>query len=703
MKIDFSRNLSFSMVRKRNAKLIAFFMFMGMMLSFLPTNAKACSTFFLRNGNHIVCGRNFDYSYKNYLIFVNKRNVTKTALQYEGELVETPAVWTSKYGSVTFNMFGAEVPADGMNEAGLVISTLILEQSEYSVIPNKPSISIDQWIQYMLDNFATVEEVIDGCSQINIRYNPGDYWRLHILVTDSNGTNATIEFLESELVVHTKETLEKKAITNSTYESSIAYYQAGEIVGNPLSSLNRYYKVAEMLDNYNNENPVDYAYQIMDYVAQAFTQRRIVYDISNRRVYLWSSDNNNIRYFDFSSFDFSCEKSVMIYQENIADTDDISGQFVPYTQQINVDFIEDGWQFLNKSYTEEELTDFSLYPESFDCFFIDAGEDAVICDNSFDLYANEAFLYSGRWSVMAGSGVLDNPTVYNTTVRNLSSGENILRWTLSNELNSYHDEIAINNNKTIAHAGSDQEICVDYFQLNANVTPKTASGFWTVVTGQGIITNLTAYNSIVTEIGSGENEFQWTIVNGNCVNSDIIKLTNNFVLAVAGEDQLVYTDSAFLSANVPNNGEGEWIILEGDGIIENNLNNETLVFGFSAGINKFNWIITNGNCSDQDELVVTYDKKTAISQIIDNKKIPKVYPNPANQFLNVKLSLFENKHVNISIFSISGRVVYDKDLRYVYESDIEKIDISSLPNGLYILSVNTRNTTYKQKFIKVSD
>jgi len=863
MKIIITRNALFSKGWRWHGKYIQLSILTSLLLSISIVSTKACSTFFLKNGSHFVVGRNLDYPYKNYLIFVNKRNVTKTALQYQDELVETPATWTSKYGSVTFNMFGHDVVADGMNETGLVISSLILEQSEYSIIPNKPSVSIDQWIQYMLDNFATVEEVIESCSQINIRYNPGDYWRVHILVTDSNGTNATIEFLNGELVAHTRETLEKKAITNSTYESSIAYYNAGEMTGAPLSSLNRYFKVAEMLDSYNNEDPIDYAYQIMDYVAQTSTQRKIVYDISNRRIYLWSSDNNNIRHFDLSSFNFSCDEPVILYQESPGDIDNISENFIPYTQQINKDFIEQGWQFLNKPYTEEELTAFSLYPESFNCFFINAGKDSTICNSSFGLNANEALFYSGSWSVLSGSGILDQPTLYNTTVRNLSTNENILRWTLSNDFNSFFDDIIITNNETEAYAGTDQLICNDYYQLNANKSLEKANGIWTTVAGSGIFSDLTAYNSMVTELDVGENEFKWTVVKGTCENSDILKLTynkvtantnpdsqvcstesyleaenptpnsglwtllsggtyidnpsthnslvenlvfgeniflwrvegeggcydedtliisnnqvlaiagnnqaicddncdinaedpqtgtgkwsiisgsgiientslhntsvselsegtnlfkwtvinnncsshdlvtvlNNSVLAIAGEDQLVTTDSVFLSAYNVNNAVGEWIILEGSGTIENKLNNNTLVFDLSTGINKFAWKITNSNCSDQDEIVVTYDKKTAVNEIVDNNKILEVFPNPANQFLNVKLSLFENEQVQITILNISGKIVYSKINNGILKNIVLKIDINNLQDGLHILNIKADNKIYRRKFIKVS-
>ena len=63
----------------------------------------------------------------------------------------------------------------GMNEAGLVVETMMLEETEYPSPDSRPGIEILQWIQYQLDNFSTIEEVIASHSQIRIR-EYGDAW-----------------------------------------------------------------------------------------------------------------------------------------------------------------------------------------------------------------------------------------------------------------------------------------------------------------------------------------------------------------------------------------------------------------------------------------------------------------------------------------------------------------------------------------------
>jgi penicillin V acylase-like amidase (Ntn superfamily) len=315
----------------------------------------------------MVCGRNFDYSHFDYLIFVSKRNVSKRALQYDIENDGNPLTWTSKYGSITFNLCGSEFATDGINETGLIVTALMLDDTEYQLNVSAPSVLVDQWVQYLLDNCGSVEEVIQACSSIHIRYNPWDYWRLHIFVTDKSGNNAAIEFLNNQIVVSTGDNLVKTVLTNSPYTYSLNYYNNGVYTGSLTSSLNRFARAAKLLDNYDDENLIDYSYSILDSIAQIHTNRKIVYDLSNMRVYLKSINNTNIRYFDLNTFNFSCNEPILLYDEKNEDSGNIQDKFVVYSKEWNKLAIEAAWIFLNKTYTTIELEEFSNYPLSFVC------------------------------------------------------------------------------------------------------------------------------------------------------------------------------------------------------------------------------------------------------------------------------------------------------------------------------------------------
>lgn len=104
----------------------------------------------------VATGRSMDWKtdmHSNLWVFPRgmKRN---------GETGENSLEWTSRYGSVVTSAFEI-ASTDGMNEKGLVANLLWLPETEYPVRDkNKPGLAITAWVQYMLDNFATVEEAV---------------------------------------------------------------------------------------------------------------------------------------------------------------------------------------------------------------------------------------------------------------------------------------------------------------------------------------------------------------------------------------------------------------------------------------------------------------------------------------------------------------------------------------------------------------
>ena len=123
-----------------------------------PGTAHACSILCVRDGETAVVGYNFDW-YKDVrgLVFINERGLSKTAFM---PWDDKPASWTSKYGSITFNGCGKDMPFSGMNEAGLVVTQAYQSDAEYPEIDDRLALSELQWIQYQLDNFESVDEVI---------------------------------------------------------------------------------------------------------------------------------------------------------------------------------------------------------------------------------------------------------------------------------------------------------------------------------------------------------------------------------------------------------------------------------------------------------------------------------------------------------------------------------------------------------------
>ncbi|OFX59611.1 MAG: hypothetical protein A2046_05255, partial [Bacteroidetes bacterium GWA2_30_7] len=71
----------------------------------------------------------------------------------------------------------------------------------------------------------------------------------------------------------------------------------------------------------------------------------------------------------------------------------------------------------------------------------------------------------------------------------------------------------------------------------------------------------------------------------------------------------------------------------------------------------------------------------------------KIFPNPANNILNIVSS--ENQNLNVNIYNLLGKNVYSENSI----TPISKINISDLPNGMYIISVVSENSQISKRIV----
>ncbi|MBG0753666.1 MULTISPECIES: linear amide C-N hydrolase [Pectobacterium] len=123
--------------------------------------------------------------------------------------------WTSKYGSVIASAFDSNPnmasTTDGVNEKGLAANVLWLAESEYpkaAPTAKKPGLSIAAWAQYVLDNFATVDEAVKALQEEKFTLVTKDLPHqdrkatLHLSLSDSSGDSAIIEYIDGKQVIH---------------------------------------------------------------------------------------------------------------------------------------------------------------------------------------------------------------------------------------------------------------------------------------------------------------------------------------------------------------------------------------------------------------------------------------------------------------------------------------------------------------------
>jgi choloylglycine hydrolase len=305
----------------------------------LPSTAdpigQGCTSFCLDNDGHCVFGTNFDNDIHEGLLYANKRNVSKTG--WDPSATDEYAHWTSKYGSLTFNLVGYQLVWAGMNEAGLMLSTMALGESMAPVPDERPPLVTPLWLQYQLDNSSTVEEVMASASEVRLAAplpRPAD----HYLVCDRPGDCAAIEFLEGKPVYHVGETLPVEALTNSTYEDSVRAWQTGSL---PDNSLTRFGTAADRVTGFkptDSESAVRYAFDTLAQVSSpSWTMWSIVFDPQNLQVHFRTKWNSRIRHIDFSKLDFSCGTPVEMLDIHEDLSGDVSSDFVPYSHDVSLD------------------------------------------------------------------------------------------------------------------------------------------------------------------------------------------------------------------------------------------------------------------------------------------------------------------------------------------------------------------------------
>lgn len=153
--------------------------------------------------------------------------------------------WESKYGSVVAAGYDIGI-CDGINEKGLVANLLFLPESVYETENDQRRVlGLSIWTQYVLDNFATVEEAVKELEKDTFRIDAPDLpngvkSRLHLAISDATGNSAIIEYLDGHVSIY--EGKQYQVLTNSpAYNLQLAVNDYWKQVGglNMLPGTNR--------------------------------------------------------------------------------------------------------------------------------------------------------------------------------------------------------------------------------------------------------------------------------------------------------------------------------------------------------------------------------------------------------------------------------------------------------------------------------
>ncbi|HSG28230.1 MAG TPA: linear amide C-N hydrolase, partial [Candidatus Krumholzibacterium sp.] len=288
-------------------------------------------------------------------VCINKRNVYREGIGYD-EFIAPPGEyeklavpfeqrpepkisWVSKYGSITFNSEGVDFPDGGVNEKGLAVFEMSLGSTRNRYDEKNPSVFMVLWIQYVLDNFTTIDEVIESTYRINLQG-----WSWHYFVSDARGDCAVIEFLGGEVVVHRGEGLPYPVLCNSRYSRELerleGYSGIKAWTADLLRKTPRFVKAARLLDRFDasaGPDAGDYARKILEEIAiKRWNKWSILVDVTNMTVYFHTDGNRRLRYFSLSGFDLD-RKPAEILDIHGDGSGDVTGRFEDYTRERNLE------------------------------------------------------------------------------------------------------------------------------------------------------------------------------------------------------------------------------------------------------------------------------------------------------------------------------------------------------------------------------
>jgi hypothetical protein len=137
---------------------------------------------------------------------------------------------------------------------------------------------------------------------------------------------------------------------------------------------------------------------------------------------------------------------------------------------------------------------------------------------------------------------------------------------------------------------------------------------------------------------------------------------------------------------------------------------ERFSFPVSAGLKSFRWtyikdaiISENMDCAWVDDIILPKAvSNDSVSSIIVRPSTSEgfdVYPNPAGQWVNLRLENAEKEKIRLMIHDAGGRLILSEEMEPFSGTFTWLIDVSSLPSGAYLVSALGESFTKRTKLI----
>lgn len=240
---------------------------------------------------------------------------------------------------------------------------------------------------------------------------------------------------------------------------------------------------------------------------------------------------------------------------------------------------------------------------------------------------------------------------------------------------------------------------VDFGNLAFGTTPGSIT-IEVTTTSDGNTGNATVTKAIAVSEDQNDDKFDVKVKLDAYANEVYFKLSNSngtTVLAkqyASGDNNKSYTYEVDLDVN-------ECYFMRvtdsyGDGI----LNSGYIKIATKAGVDIF---VANGEYSEKNYGFTSKAETVSNASIEENAvsgELFTMYPNPATDVLNTKLTLTESEMVNFRIVNAQGQTVMQQNTQMTAGTSIKNFDVTNLAAGVYTLQITSGGQVSAKAFIK---